>query len=270
MLLFVFGLPCGLLTGLTGIGNSIVLLPLLRFLVGLLGPRASGTALAVTFFAALTGMLSYGQNHQIRWGLGVVLAMGQLVGAVLGQRLALRTPSLARLGVLWAVLVVALGLAMTANALGIVAGGRLPVRELPALLLWPTALLVAVAVGVVSRVIELGGVFLVPAAVYGLGLTPHVAQGTALLVLVLASLPGMLIHARRGDVEPQSATWMSLGGVFGALVGAFYATAVLRPEKVLLLIYGVLLTLIGVSLLWRRDSAAPPATGAGTPEGPAI
>ena len=83
--------------------------------------------------------------------------------------------------------------------------GFLHVSPLPAAItshgleFYALAAILAAAVGLVSRVFGLGGVFIVPAAIYGLGLPPHTAQGTALVVLALASLPGVLAHARRGD-----------------------------------------------------------------------
>jgi len=88
---------------------------------------------------------------------------------------------------------------------------------------------------------------------------PHAAEGTALVVLALASLPGMLIHARRGDVEPQAATWLSVGAVFGGLSGALWAVTTLTDRNGVIL-FGLLLLILGVMLLWRRGEAQPETT----------
>ena len=112
----------------------------------------------------------------------------------------------------------------------------------------PPPPLLAAAVGLVSRVLGLGGVLMVPAAIYALGMPPHAAQGTALVVLALASLPGMLIHARRGDVEPQSATWLSVGAVFGGLAGALWAVTAL-DERGAVTLFGLVLLVSGLMLL---------------------
>lgn len=261
LILFLVGLPCGGLTGLTGMGSSVASVPLLRFLLALRGARNAGTALAVTLFAAAGALLSYAQHGFVHWGLGALLAVGQFAGAVQGQRLLDRAPSLARRGLLWAILVIVVGLLMAANALGVDGwkGSPAPPGPMRGVLGGVAAFLVAFVVGAVSRVIETGGVLLVPAAIYALGLTPHAAQGTALVVLILAALPGMLIHARRGDVPAQPAAWVSLGGVFGALVGAYYAAAPVLTDRVLLLVYGGVLTFVGLSMLWRGDRPAPSA-----------
>ena len=264
-LLFVFGLPCGAFTGLTAIGTSVPLLPLLSYLLGMRGPRASGVTLAVTFFAALTGLLSFGLHHEVLGLLAVVLAIGQLVGAVVGQKVAERFPILARPHMTWTVLVIVLGVAISANALG------WPHPALPwghslhsslsltgsGSLSWLNAVAVALFVGLVSRIIAFGGILLVPAEIYVLHLTPQIAEGTALLVLLFASLPGMLIHAQNGDMHPQTITWVSVGAVFGALVGAFYGASVLKPV-VLLLVYGLALVCVGLAMLWRRDRPIEP------------
>lgn len=256
LILFLVGLPCGGLTGLTGMGSSVAVTPLLRYLLALRGARGAGTTLTVTFFAAGAGLLSYAQHGFVHWGLGVLLAVGQFLGAVQGQRLLDRAPSLARWGLLWAILVIALGLLMAANAFGVGGMKGLPAPLLPVKGLFGilTALLAALVVGLVSRVIGLGGVLLVPAAIYGLGLTPHAAQGTALVVLILAALPGVLIRAQRSDVPAQPAAWVSLGGIFGALIGAYYAASSgALTDHGLLLVYGIVLTLVGLSMLWRKD-----------------
>jgi uncharacterized membrane protein YfcA len=202
-------------------------------------------------------MLSYAQHDDIRGGTAFTLAVGQVLGAAWGQRLMALIPALQRLNLAWAMMVIVIGLIMSANALGLPSKG-LPdqgwsLLSLPesGIWLWIGVFVTSVVVGVVSRVISLGAVLLVPAELYVMHFTPQAAQGTALLVLTLVSLPSVLIHGRRHDLEPQSATWMSVGGVFGALLGAYCAVRVL-PAPLLVLVYGIVLTLIGLTLLWRR------------------
>ncbi|MBV9850158.1 MAG: sulfite exporter TauE/SafE family protein [Armatimonadetes bacterium] len=256
LFLFLFGLPTGVLTGLTAIGSSVVLVPGIRWLLGLRPARAGATALAVTAFAALAGLLAYAQHGHVRGRLALLLTLGQIIGAGWGARLVARAPGLARLHLLWVVLVLALGLALAAQGRGVL-HGRPWLTPLPDASLWPAALGTALLVGLVSRVVELGGVLLVPAEVDLLRLPPHLAQGTALIVLLLAALPGMLIYARRGDLEPQATVWLSVGGVFGSLFGAMAAHVYFPNDDTLLALFGLALILIGVAMLWRRD--APPA-----------
>ncbi len=252
LILFLLGIPLGIVAGLTAMAASVFAVPVVRPLLGLRAGRAAGIGLAATFFAALAALLSYGLSGRILWGLALVLAVFQVVGAAWGERLALRFPALNRLPWLWGTLIVLGGAAMAAQALGYWGG---PVSLSHAVVkpvwLYLLALPVGFAVGVVSRVFSLGGVLLVPAAIYALGLPPQVAQGTALVVLVVASLPGMLLRAQRGEVEAQGATWLSGGAVLGGLGGALFAVGRSMTEAHTLLVFGVVLTLVGLFMLWR-------------------
>ena len=258
MILFLFGLPLGVLSGLTATASSVFAVPAVRALLGLRPARAVGVGLAVTFFAALASILSYAQHSFVFAGLALLLAVFQVVGAAWGERLTARLPALDRLPWVWGTVIVLGGLAMLAQGLGLL-GPRAPWHAGFAHHLWfyPAAALLAAVVGIVSRVVGLGGVLMVPAAIYGLGMPPQAAQGTALVVLVLASLPVMLIHARRGDVEPQSATWLSAGAAFGALAGALWAVTSLTDRSAVVL-FGAVLLASGLMILWRKEAVASP------------
>ncbi len=249
--LVLFGLPFGVLTGLTGAGGSLVLIPGLRWLLGLRPGRAAATALAVTNFVALAALLSYAQHGDVRWGPALLLTLGQIVGAGWGARLLEAAPALSRLRPLWALLLIAGGSALAAQGRGLFVWHPW-VSPLTGIGFWGATLGVALAVGLVSRLAELGGVLLVPAAIELLRLPPHAAQGTALVVLLLAALPATLLHARDGSLEPQATVWLSVGAVLGALVGAAAAVQSLTDAG-LLFAYGLFLVLLGVGLLWRRD-----------------
>ena len=260
LILVLFGLPLGMLTGLTAIAGSVFAVPVVRSLLGLRPERTVGVGLAVTFFAAFAALLSYVQHGYVLGWLGLLLAVFQTVGAVWGERLAVRLPQIDRMPWLWGTLVAIGGLAMAAHGLGLLGGLPAWAHSLPpALRLYGAAVPIALAVGMVSRLIGLGGVLMVPAAIYGLGLPPHLAQGTALVVLALAGLPGMLLHARRGAVEPQAATWLSAGAVFGSLSGALWAVTTLTDRGAVIL-FGAVMVVLGLMLLWRRElPKAPPA-----------
>jgi uncharacterized membrane protein YfcA len=252
--LFLFGLPLGLLTGLTAVSASVFGIPTVRRLLGLRPARAVGVGLTLTFFAALASILSYAQHSEVRFGLALLLFVFQTLGAVIAERLLLLRPQLERQPLLWGTLVTAGGLAMLASGFGFLHGPALPAAVTShGTEFFALAAILAVGVGLASRVLGLGGVLLVPAAIYGLGLPPHLAQGTALIVLALAGLPPVLVHAQRGDIEPQSATWLSAGAVLGALTGALIATANLT-DHALIVLFGLTLTVLGLIMLWRKES----------------
>ena len=250
--LFLFGIPLGLLPGLTGVSGSVFGVPAVRKLLGLRPARAVGVGLAIAFFAAAAAILSYAQNSEVLWGLALLLFVFQTLGALLAERLLQSQPRLERLSLLWGGLVIGGGLVMLAHGTGHL---HLSIPNAMHTAAWyGLAAVVAVAVGLGSRILGLGGVFLIPAAIYALGLSPHTAQGTALVVLALASLPSLLAHARRGDVETQSATWLSGGAILGALTGALLAVTRLTDAE-LLTLFGLVLCVLGVQVLSRTEIA---------------
>ncbi len=253
LLLFLLGLPLGLLTGLTGMAASVFAVPAVRSLLGLHPARAVGTALAVTFFAALASILSYAQHGFLRGWLALMLLVGLSVGKALGRRLA---PA-SRLHWLWGTVLAAGGVVMTGQGLGFF-GSPHSLHFFPAdhdFRFYGAALVLAVGIGLVSRVMGLGAELVVPTAIYGLGLAPHPAIATAIVVLALASLPGILVLARHHQVETQSATWLSAGGVLGGLSGALWAVSL--PGPALIVLYGLLLMALGVLRLWQREETLP-------------
>lgn len=253
--LFLIGVPLGLLSGLTAISGSVFGVPAVRKLLGFRPARAVGVALTLALFAAVAGILSYAQHREVLWGLAALLLVFQTLGALIAERLLQAYPRLERLTSLWGSLVILGGLAMLAHGLGFLPGPRLPFAVTAHRIeFYELAAILAAFVGLVSRVFGLGGVLLIPAAIYGLGLSPHTAQGTALVVLAVASLPGVLAYARRGDWEPQAATWLSAGAVLGGLTGALIAVSDLT-DAALVIVFGLVLVVLGVQILWRKETA---------------
>jgi hypothetical protein len=75
LLLLAGGLLAGALGGFLGIGGGIVLMPLLRFLVGLSPARAAGTCILAVFFTSVGGSFRHlRQGH---------LAIGSIVPVIL-------------------------------------------------------------------------------------------------------------------------------------------------------------------------------------------
>ena len=263
--LFLFGLPLGLLTGLSAVSGSVFGVPTVRRLLGLRPARAVGVGLTLTFFAALAGILSYAQHGDVRLGMALLLFAFQTLGAVIAERLLLSRPNLERLPLLWGALVAAGGLAMLASGLGFLHPPHLPSAITSrGIEFYELSAILAAGVGLISRVVSLGGVLIVPVMIYGLGLPPHVAQGTALVVLAVAGLPPLLVYVRRGDIEPQSATWLSAGAVFGALTGALLAVTRFS-DQALVVVFGLLLVVMGLQMLWRRDAETHPAASGDPP-----
>lgn len=236
------GLFCGTLTGLTVSAGSVASTPLVRYFLG--GRSAGATALGAVFCAALTAITTYNRHHSVCWGIGAILAVAQVIGVALAERHLTRLKSSAGLRMVWSMVGIAGGIAMVAEAAKISSMSGVPLPFIHSgLLSFGWTALVGVVVGAVSQVMDLGGVLVVPACLMLLRIGVTASQGTALFCLLLVSLPGLLIYNRSGEVDRGSTAWMSLGGVFGGLVGAYYA---FRLTHFLVTLFGISLALIGL------------------------
>ena len=252
--LVVVGVPCGLLTGLTGMTNSYLVAPLLSWLIGLRDARLIGSALAVASFSSLTGILAYAQQGVLDWSLIVVVGLGFLVGAAFGQR-AGSVPA-ARVG--GAVLGIALGAAMI-----VVAHLSAPWHALAAGAFrsawWPAAALVlGIATGLAGRVLDLAGLLIVPALYYVAGASMLAAQACALAILLVNSIPAAITYAQRSLTEVRSAVWMSFGALLGALGGS-QATAAHHQDHQMTIIYAIAMICLIVIRQLSNPTSAPPA-----------
>ena len=110
-------------------------------------------------------------------------------------------------------------------------------------------LLIGAAAGSLSGLVGIGGgIILVPALVYFMGYSQHLAQGTTLALL----LPPIGIFAawnyyQKGFVDIRIAAFICIGFLVGSWFGSKGALA-LSPET-LKRIFGVLLLVVGVKML---------------------
>jgi len=111
-------------------------------------------------------------------------------------------------------------------------------------------ILIGLLSGVVSGFFGIGGgTVLVPAFVLFLGMSQHMAQGTALAVM----LPPVFAFAvweyyKQGFVDVRIAVVVALAFLVGALVGGFFVQNV--PDAVLKKMFGVFLVLIGIRMMF--------------------
>ena len=113
------------------------------------------------------------------------------------------------------------------------------------------------AIGLVMGMLGAGGSILsVPALVYLLGEDPTTATTTSLVIVAVASLAGMVAHARAGRVRWKDGLIVGLLGIVGSWLGSHVAVG-LDPQ-VLLLGFAVLLLGAAWAMLARRPGAEEP------------
>lgn len=89
VLVSLLGLLAGVLSGLFGVGGAIVIIPGLVLIAKLPQHTAHGTSLAALLLpVGLLGTLEYYKRGQVNLPFAAVVAVGLLIGAYFGARLA--------------------------------------------------------------------------------------------------------------------------------------------------------------------------------------
>lgn len=104
-----------------------------------------------------------------------------------------------------------------------------------------------------------GSILAVPILVYVARLDAHQAIGVALAIVGTTALVGGLAHARSGQADARAAVAFGLASALAAPVGAL-ATP-LFPGRVLLLLFGALMVVVGGLMLRGRRGKAEAARG---------
>lgn len=226
----VAGLGGGVLSGLFGIGGGIVLIPLLGLLLRLPQHQAQGVTLAALLLPnGLPAVLLFRrQGLAISWPLVGLLTAGFLPAVWAGARLAVAIPD----GPLRT------GFGVVLVLLAISTWFQRPPRERqpgptpPFRRMLLPGLAAGILGGLASGLLGIGGgLVIIPALVWGVGLSQHEAQAACLaFMLAPIGLPGVLVYAR----HQQGLPWLVLAGVaagflVGTYTGARIATRILGP-----------------------------------------
>lgn len=92
-----------------------------------------------------------------------------------------------------------------------------------------------------------GGIVMVPLLVLAMGCNQHLAQGTALAVMVPTALVGAYTYGREGNLDAKIAILVCVGSLAAAWAGAYHAQDV--PAPLLRRIFGAVLVLAGLRIL---------------------
>lgn len=249
------GVATGSLSGLLGIGGGVVMVPALSAL-GFSRHRANAISLATIFLVALSGSVGFALAGSIDIPIGLSLGIGGLFGGTVGARLAHRMSGRA-LARIFGILLLAVGARM-------IVGGAPAAGVTGPDLVWGIAIAAGVGIGagVLSGLAGVGGgVVMVPAMVFLLGLGQHVAEGTSLLAILFTAAAGTRVNHGNEYVDWRAVGLLALTGVIAAPGAALLAHQI--PAESLTRIFGVWLILTGARTIWK---ARPAAQAAATPE----
>ncbi len=110
-------------------------------------------------------------------------------------------------------------------------------------------LIIGLAAGIFSGLLGIGGgIIIVPALFFLIGLSQHSAQGTTLAMMVPPiGLLAAWTYYSKGFVDIKIAAVLCIGFFIGGFFGAKFATAI--PEAILTRIFGVVFLLIAVKMI---------------------
>lgn len=240
--LALVGMLAGLFSGVLGVGGGIVMVPLMVALLHFGQHRAHATSLAAIVLIAVSGALRFGMEGEVEWAVGLALGIGGVVGSTMGAHLMHRLSPTALRTVFGLILVVA-GVRMVFS--GDPGVGQAPEAVVGALIGAAIGLVAGVASGVAGIG---GGVIMVPAMVFLLGLAQHAAEGTSLFAILFTAVAGTRVNLKNGRVDLKEAAVIGLAGVLFAQLGASLALAM--SGRLLSQVFGVFVTLSGIRMVW--------------------
>ena len=219
MLLAVpFGLAIGLALGMLGGGGSILVVPVLTYVLGQDAQQATTASLVIVTVAAIAGGGGQARHGNVCWRHAALFTAAALPGIVAGTA--------AGDAVSGRLLLAAFGVVMLAAAYATArkqstrfeadAGDRCPgvrlAREIG----------FGAFVGFLTGFLGVGGGFVVvPVLAVALGFPMHSAIGTSLAVITATGVVGSIVHFAAGrSIEPDVTIAMTAAMVAGALAGA--------------------------------------------------
>jgi len=256
--LALIGALAGLFSGFFGVGGGFIMVPLLAGLAKFDQHRAHATSLAAIVLIAIAAVIRFGAGGEVDLVTGLLLGAGGMIGSTLGAGWMNRLPA-DRLRVIFILILLTAGLGLTFG--GEPSAGFTPERWLSVVL----AILIGIGAGIASGLAGIGGgVVMVPAMVFLLGMNQHAAEGTSLLAICFTAVAGTRVNLRHKRVRLVDAGVVALAGLIASPIGATIALRLSGAD--LSRAFGVFVLVIGGRMLYmalrERKRISDPADAA--------
>ena len=245
--LILIGAIGGLLSGAFGVGGGIIMVPLLITVAGFDQRRAAATSLVAIIPAALVGSIGYASAGQLDLTAAVLIAVGGVVGSLIGAGL-LRVLPLRWLRWLFIALLVVITVRLFFE---------LPSRD--GVIIWnPLTIAGLIALGLVMGVASGlfgigGGVIVVPVLVALFGAGDLIAKGTSLVAILPGAVIGTIANARAGLVDVIDGSITGIAAAGASFGGVAIASAL--SARLATILFSVLLLVATVQLVIRAIRA---------------
>jgi uncharacterized membrane protein YfcA len=283
ILLLVFvGFTVGTVGGFIGVGGGYMVTPAL-IVFGFPGYMASGIDMTHIAGKGLVSTVRHRQLGNIDWTLALSMVAGTMLGVELGVRVLVYFKTLGISGIVLLITSVAVMFtlflytqietrrahraAVRMASEGRQLGREIQTSSLPRFFqripffpivrcrtarvvvsMW-VIVLVGVVTGFLAGFLGVGGGFVrVPALVYIVGASTHIAVGTDLVEIVVSGGYGALRHSIEGHVDMMAVLFMLCGGMLGAQFGSIATSYVRGPAIRYILSYSLILATCGAVL----------------------
>ena len=86
------GLVAGIISGLFTAGGGLIIVPALLYTLKLEPKKARATSVFCILPMVITTAIFYGQSNFIKWDIGIMCAIGGIIGGIVGAKLLNRLP----------------------------------------------------------------------------------------------------------------------------------------------------------------------------------
>ena len=239
--LIPLGFAAGILGSMIGLGGGVFVVPVLTFL-GFSPTAAASNSLFAALSNAIASTISYSKQKRIEysigWNLGLLSIPGTILGAIISTDAA---PHIFK---------ILFGLVLVASAVYIFLRGRIKSGNTK---LSPLMIVFAVGAsffaGIISSFFGIGGgIIFVPLMVVGMGMAMKRAAPTSQMILLFASLSGVITHSLLGHPDFLQAGFLAIGSFIGGLVGARLSIQI--KERNLQILVSVVLLIAAAKLFF--------------------
>ena len=211
--LIALGFAAGILGSMIGLGGGIIVVPVLTFL-GFPPTVAASNSLFAALSNATASTISYSKQKRIEYVLGLKLGLLSIPGTVLGAIISSDTAP--------DVFKILFGFVLIASAAYIFLRKKIETKEKN---ISKQMIIFAIGAsffaGIISSFFGIGGgIVFVPLMVVGMGMAMKKAAPTSQMILLFASLSGVIVHSLLGHPDFLQAGLLAIGSFMGGLVGA--------------------------------------------------
>ena len=239
------GFAAGLLGSMIGLGGGIIVVPVLTFL-GFPPTVAASNSLFAALSNATASTISYSKQKRIEYSLSIKFGLLSIPGTVLGAMISTDiAPNIFK---------ILFGFVLIASSAYIFLRKKIESKEKTiSKQMIVFAIGASFFAGIISSFFGIGGgIIFVPLMVAGMGMAMKKAAPTSQMILLFASLSGVMVHSFLGHPDFLQAGFLSIGSFVGGLVGARLSIDI--KERYLQILVSVVILIAAAKLFFDSFS----------------